>query len=217
MSDARIPVHSTEIPPELDRWNWGAFLLNWIWGIGNNTFVALLTLVPGIGFIMMFVLGAKGSRWAWRNGRWDSIEHFRRVQRNGRYGASSSGWQRSSCSAACSAAFSMCSRIPMPTGSGQPKFRPALKRLNCWASRSRPAYRQARSRSQVTPDRLPCVFRRAARRRRAGFVDGGEESWRVDAADTHARSRRTRRRHRPAQGFKGGISSAATARSGVIS
>ena len=80
MSDARIPVHSTEIPPELDRWNWGAFLLNWIWGIGNNTFVALLTLVPGIGFIMMFVLGAKGSRWAWRNGRWDSIEHFRRVQ-----------------------------------------------------------------------------------------------------------------------------------------
>ena len=81
MSDARISVHSTEIPPELDRWNWGAFLLNWIWGIGNNTFIALLTLVPGVGFIMMFVLGAKGSGWAWRNGRWDSVEHFKRVQR----------------------------------------------------------------------------------------------------------------------------------------
>jgi hypothetical protein len=27
------------------------------------------------------VLGAKGSRWAWRNGRWDSIEHFKRTQR----------------------------------------------------------------------------------------------------------------------------------------
>jgi Cytochrome oxidase complex assembly protein 1 len=81
MSDARVPFNMAEIPPELDRWNWGAFLLNWIWGIGNNTFIALLTLVPGIGFIMMFVLGAKGSRWAWRNGRWDSVEHFRRVQR----------------------------------------------------------------------------------------------------------------------------------------
>jgi hypothetical protein len=81
MSDARISFNTAEIPPELDRWNWGAFLLNWIWGIGNNTFIALLTLVPGIGFIMMFVLGAKGSRWAWRNGRWDSIEHFKRVQR----------------------------------------------------------------------------------------------------------------------------------------
>ena len=32
-------------------------------------------------FVMPFVLGAKGSRWAWRNGRWDSVEHFKRVQR----------------------------------------------------------------------------------------------------------------------------------------
>jgi len=69
------------IPPEIDRWNWGAFLLNWIWGIGNNTFIALLTLIPLVGFVMPFVLGAKGSAWAWRNGRWDSVEHFKRVQR----------------------------------------------------------------------------------------------------------------------------------------
>ena len=27
------------------------------------------------------MLGAKGSRWAWRNGRWESVEHFKRVQR----------------------------------------------------------------------------------------------------------------------------------------
>jgi hypothetical protein len=81
MSDARVPFNAAEIPPELDRWNWGAFLLNWIWGIGNNTFIALLTFVPVVGIVMVFVLGAKGSRWAWRNGRWDSIEHFKRVQR----------------------------------------------------------------------------------------------------------------------------------------
>jgi hypothetical protein len=81
MSDARIPFSATHFPPEIDRWNWGAFLLNWIWGIGNNTFIALLTLVPGAGLVMMIVLGAKGSGWAWRNGRWDSVEHFKRVQR----------------------------------------------------------------------------------------------------------------------------------------
>lgn len=81
MSDARISFNTAEIPPELDRWNWGAFLLNWIWGVGNNTFIALLTLVPFVGIVMVFVLGAKGSRWAWRNGRWDSVEHFKRVQR----------------------------------------------------------------------------------------------------------------------------------------
>jgi hypothetical protein len=81
MSDSQVLTERKPIPPEIDRWNWGAFLLNWIWGVGNNTFIALLTLVPIVGFVMLFVLGAKGSRWAWRNGRWDSVEHFKRVQR----------------------------------------------------------------------------------------------------------------------------------------
>lgn len=81
MSNSQAAVEPKPIPPEIDRWNWGAFLLNWIWGIGNNTFIALLTLVPLFGLVMPFVLGAKGNRWAWRNGRWDSVEHFKRVQR----------------------------------------------------------------------------------------------------------------------------------------
>lgn len=69
------------VPGEVDRWNWGAFLLNWIWGIGNNTFIALLMFVPFVNVVMAFVLGAKGSSWAWRNKRWDSVQEFRRVQR----------------------------------------------------------------------------------------------------------------------------------------
>jgi Cytochrome oxidase complex assembly protein 1 len=81
MTDARVRIAPHDIPPELDRWNWGAFLLNWIWGVGNNTYIALLTLIPLVNVVMPFVLGAKGSRWAWRNGRWDSVEHFKRVQR----------------------------------------------------------------------------------------------------------------------------------------
>ena len=81
MTDQSSTASPNQVPAEIDRWNWGAFLLNWIWGIGNNTYVALLTLVPFFGIIMPFVLGAKGSRWAWRNGRWDSIAHFKRVQR----------------------------------------------------------------------------------------------------------------------------------------
>jgi len=81
MIDAPVRIEPQDIPPELDRWNWGAFLLNWIWGIGNNTYIALLIFVPFVGLVMPFVLGAKGSRWAWRNGRWDSVEHFKRVQR----------------------------------------------------------------------------------------------------------------------------------------
>ncbi len=72
---------SATVPAEIDRWNWGAFLLNWIWGIGNNTFIALLMFVPFANIIVLFLLGAKGSAWAWRNKRWDSVEHFQRVQR----------------------------------------------------------------------------------------------------------------------------------------
>jgi len=70
------------IPEEIRGWNWGAFLLNWIWGIGNGVWIALLTLIPYVNIIMPFVLGVKGNEWAWRNRKWDSIEHFKRVQRN---------------------------------------------------------------------------------------------------------------------------------------
>jgi len=69
------------IPSEIRGWNWGAFFLNWIWGIGNNTFIALLMFIPFVNFIMLFVLGAKGNEWAWKNKHWDSIEQFKRVQK----------------------------------------------------------------------------------------------------------------------------------------
>lgn len=69
------------VPEEIKKWNWGAFLLNWIWGIGNNVWIALLCLIPYVNFIMIFVLGVKGSEWAWQKKRWDSIEHFKDVQK----------------------------------------------------------------------------------------------------------------------------------------
>ena len=69
------------LPPQLYGWNWGAFFLNWIWGIGNNTFIALLCLFPLINIVMIFVLGAKGNEWAWQNKQWQNIEHFKRVQK----------------------------------------------------------------------------------------------------------------------------------------
>jgi membrane protein YqaA with SNARE-associated domain len=69
------------IPTELRGWNWGAFLMNWVWGIFNKTYISLLTFVPLVGMLMPFVLGFKGNAWAWRNKRWESVEHFRKVQR----------------------------------------------------------------------------------------------------------------------------------------
>ena len=72
---------ASRVPPEIQRWNWGAFLLNWIWGIGNNALLALLVFVPLFGFVWMFVVGARGNEWAWRNKRWDSVAQFQATQR----------------------------------------------------------------------------------------------------------------------------------------
>jgi len=69
------------IPDGIKGWSWGAFLFNWVWGIFNGTWIALLTLIPFIGFIMAIVLGIKGREWAWKNKKWESVGHFQRVQR----------------------------------------------------------------------------------------------------------------------------------------
>lgn len=69
------------IPPEVKGWNWGAFMLTWIWGICNGTLISLLSLIPGVHFVMMFVLGFKGNEWAWANKEWASVEQFHRAQR----------------------------------------------------------------------------------------------------------------------------------------
>lgn len=69
------------LPPGVAGWSWGAFSLTWIWAVCNRTWLGLLAFVPGIGFIVPIMLGIKGREWAWRNKRWDSLEHFNRVQR----------------------------------------------------------------------------------------------------------------------------------------
>jgi len=70
-----------EVPEGVGGWSWGGFMFGWLWGAFNSTWIALLTLIPIVGVVMSFVLGAKGNEWAWRNRRWDSVDHFRRVQR----------------------------------------------------------------------------------------------------------------------------------------
>ncbi len=66
---------------ELGKWNWGAFLLSWIWGIGNRVWISLLALIPVVGLVMMFGLGFKDNRWAWERKQWRDIAHFHSTQR----------------------------------------------------------------------------------------------------------------------------------------
>lgn len=73
MSDIESP---REIPIQATRWNWGAFLLSWIWGIRHGVWSAFLVFIPIFGIFWIFILGAKGSQWAWENGTWPDPETF---------------------------------------------------------------------------------------------------------------------------------------------
>lgn len=70
------------IPLEILGWSWGAFTMNWVWGLFNRTYIALLMFVPFVNIAVFVALGLRGNEWAWRNKKWDSVEHFQRVQRN---------------------------------------------------------------------------------------------------------------------------------------
>ncbi len=76
-----------EVERAMDKWNWGAFGLTWIWGAGNGVYLTLLLLIPVFGWIatpiVAFVLGKKGNRLAWesKDKEWDDLNEFRRVQR----------------------------------------------------------------------------------------------------------------------------------------
>ncbi|MBN3959708.1 serine/threonine-protein kinase [Nostoc sp. NMS8] len=69
------------VPEEILGWNWGAFLMPWLWMWPNKVGYGVFCFVPYIGLVMPFALGAKGNEWAWKSRRWRSIEQFKAHQR----------------------------------------------------------------------------------------------------------------------------------------
>lgn len=67
-------------PQDLNTWNWGAFLLNWMWAIGNSVWIGLLMFVPFVNMVIPFYLGAKGNELAWEHRKFASVEQFKDVQ-----------------------------------------------------------------------------------------------------------------------------------------
>jgi len=80
MKETSGDLQVSEVPAGAKSWNWGAFLMTWIWGLGNSTYIALLALIPVVNLVMAVILGIKGGQWAWKNRRWQGIEQFTRVQ-----------------------------------------------------------------------------------------------------------------------------------------
>ena len=73
------------LPPELQGWNWGAFFFDWIWGVFNGAYatlwIFLVMWLPFGGSLWAIVCGTKGNEWAWRGKQWESVQHFKDVQR----------------------------------------------------------------------------------------------------------------------------------------
>jgi hypothetical protein len=72
--------------PALRTWNWGAFLLGWVWGLGNGVWIALLDFIPVVGIGVRFYLGARGNELAWKQKSAGGADRFIRTQRNWRIG-----------------------------------------------------------------------------------------------------------------------------------
>lgn len=84
---------NAQVPEQIAKeFNWGAFLLSWIWGLGNSSFItlviipaALLSFIPFAGFLIQLGLavwfGMKGNTWAWQNKQFESVEKFNEYQK----------------------------------------------------------------------------------------------------------------------------------------
>ncbi|GAF39715.1 hypothetical protein FC83_GL000864 [Agrilactobacillus composti DSM 18527 = JCM 14202] len=69
------------IEADVHGWNWGALMFNWVWGIGNKTYLPLIALIPGFGLIWAIICGAMGNKWAWQNSEYGDYETFQAVQK----------------------------------------------------------------------------------------------------------------------------------------
>lgn len=69
-----------EVPQAVKGWNWGAFMYNIFWGIGNKTYLPLLTLIPILNIVWIFVVGFKGNEWARQKGDYQDVDTFKTVQ-----------------------------------------------------------------------------------------------------------------------------------------
>lgn len=77
----RIPRKKhVELPLHLDKWNWGAAGLPWIWGSCYGVWIGLLSFIPLLNWVWWIVMGIKGNEWAWQKIEWKDEEEFIRTQ-----------------------------------------------------------------------------------------------------------------------------------------
>ncbi len=75
--DSRSGLGDTsQIPPEIKGWNWGAAGLTWIWGASHRVWISFLVFIPLVNFVVLIYLGIKGNELAWKADKWESVDTF---------------------------------------------------------------------------------------------------------------------------------------------
>lgn len=77
-----------------NKFNWGAFLSTWIWGLAHKAYLpiaylgisfSLIRRIPILGIFLFFIVtilfGVKGNKWAWQNKYYNSIDAFHESQK----------------------------------------------------------------------------------------------------------------------------------------
>lgn len=70
---------------KIREWSWGAFVFTWIWAFVHNLpFWGIMTLILsplGLNIIPTVLLGMRGREYAWKTGRFVSVEKFMQIQK----------------------------------------------------------------------------------------------------------------------------------------
>lgn len=82
-----VDDNKKNLPKEIRKFNWGAFLLNWIWGVMHKKYITLLILpasiIPFIGPLALSIwFGIKGNQWVWESKEWEGTDKFNEIQQN---------------------------------------------------------------------------------------------------------------------------------------
>ena len=71
-----------ECPPELRRWNWGAFSITLFWTAAMNQWLYFaLCFVPIVNWVIPWLVAINGNEYAWKSRPWKSIEQFQATQK----------------------------------------------------------------------------------------------------------------------------------------
>jgi hypothetical protein len=62
------------------KFNWGAFVFTWIWGLNHKKYILLIALVPCLGLPVAIWAGISGNQWAWDSGRFQRGAECKKCQ-----------------------------------------------------------------------------------------------------------------------------------------